>query len=68
VPVEPAEDEEKNKAGGEARGEAVKDVIMEDGVTKGADIGKGNEAIDKKRKRKNKKKKKPKTDNGEAAA
>ncbi|KAH6970014.1 hypothetical protein HG530_012047 [Fusarium avenaceum] len=64
VPAEPAEDGEKNETGGEA----VKDIIMEDGVTKGEDTDKGNEAIDKKRKRKNKKKKKQHINNGEAAA
>ncbi|CAJ0555194.1 Ff.00g052590.m01.CDS01 [Fusarium sp. VM40] len=64
VPTEPAEDEEKNEAGGEA----VEDIIMEDGVTKGEDTDKGKEAIDKKRKRKNKKKKKQQTNIGEAAA
>lgn len=64
VPAKPAEDEEKNEAGGEA----VEDIIMKDGVTKGEDSDKGNETIDKRRKRKNKKKKKKqKTDNGEAA-
>ncbi|SPJ72896.1 uncharacterized protein FTOL_02625 [Fusarium torulosum] len=63
VPAKPAGDEEKNEAGGEA----VEDIIMKDGVTKGEDSDKGNGTIDKRRKRKNKKKKKQKTDNGDAA-
>ncbi|KAM0194244.1 hypothetical protein ACHAPA_005074 [Fusarium lateritium] len=63
APAKPAEDEEKKDAGDEA----VEDVIMKDGVTRGEDTDKGNETIDKKRKRKNKKKKKQKTDNSKAA-